>query len=113
MQNRWGIAAVPLALAVAMLWAVHPLQTESVAYIVQRAESLVGLFYLLTLYFVVRGATSARAIVWYAGSVVACLLGMASKEVMVSSPLIVFLYDRAFLAGSFREAWPGAAGAYI
>jgi hypothetical protein len=32
------------ALAVAVLWTVHPLQTESVTYIIQRAESLVGLF---------------------------------------------------------------------
>ena len=50
------LPATPLALAVAVLWAVHPLQTESVTYIVQRAESLCGLFYLLTLYCVIRGA---------------------------------------------------------
>ena len=97
--------ATPLALAIALLWAVHPLQTESVTYIVQRAESLMGLFYLLTLYCFLRGAGSARAIFWYAGSVLACLLGMATKEVMVSAPLVVLLYDRTFLAGSFREAW--------
>ena len=30
---------------------------------------------------------------------------MASKEVMVSAPLIVLLYDRTFLAGTFRAAW--------
>jgi len=30
---------------------------------------------------------------------------MTSKEVMVSAPLIVLLYDRTFLAGSFRAAW--------
>jgi hypothetical protein len=38
------------ALAVAVIWIVHPLQTEAVTYISQRAESLMGLFYLLTLY---------------------------------------------------------------
>jgi len=37
------------AATAATLWAVHPLTTESVTYIVQRAESLMGLFYLLTL----------------------------------------------------------------
>ena len=40
----------------------------------------------------------------------ACLLGMATKEVMVSAPLVVLLYDRTFLAGSFREAWRQALG---
>jgi len=43
-----------LAFAVALLWTVHPLQTESVTYIIQRAESLMGLFYLLTLYCFIR-----------------------------------------------------------
>ena len=64
-----------------------------------------GLFYFLTLYCFVRGVTSARATFWYVGSVLACLLGMACKEVMVSAPLVVLLYDRTFCAGSFREAW--------
>jgi tetratricopeptide (TPR) repeat protein len=87
------------------------LQTESVTYIVQRAESLVGLFYLLTLYCVIRSASGSWW--WYAAAVAACALGMASKEIMVSAPLIVLLYDRAFLAGSFREAWRRRWGLYV
>jgi len=93
-----------LALAAALLWALHPVQTESVTYVVQRAEVLVGLFYFLTLYSFVRGATSGRARAWYAAAVFACALGMASKEVMVTAPLMVVLYDRTFVAGSFRES---------
>ena len=96
-----------VAFGAALLWTLHPLQTESVTYVVQRAESLMGLFYLLTLYCFIRGADapgrSSRR--WLALSLTACLLGMATKEVMVSAPLIVLLYDRTFLAGSFREAW--------
>ncbi len=42
-----------------------------------------------------------------------CLLGMATKEVMVSAPLIVLLYDRTFCAGSFREAWRRRYGLYL
>jgi tetratricopeptide (TPR) repeat protein len=42
--------ALPLALAVSALWALHPLQTAAVTYLIQRAESLAGLCYLLTLY---------------------------------------------------------------
>jgi tetratricopeptide (TPR) repeat protein len=113
MRERWGVAATPLAFVIALFWAIHPLQTESVTYIIQRAESLVGLFYLLTLYCFVRGVGSARAVPWHIGAVLACLLGMASKEVMVSAPLIVLLYDRTFLAGSFREAWRRRGGFYL
>ena len=111
------------------------LQTESVTYVVQRAESLVGVFYLLTLYCVLRGATApggetrvpnsadvvsrlhldecrgvspqaARGRMtwwWYTAAAASCVLGMASKEVMATPPLIVMLYDRAFSTGSFRE----------
>jgi protein O-mannosyl-transferase len=72
-----------------------------------------GLFYLLVLYCFLRGVGSARAIFWYAASMLACLLGMASKEVMVSAPLMVLLYDRTFCAGSFREAWRRRYGFYL
>jgi hypothetical protein len=38
---------------------------------------------------------------------------MATKEVMVSAPLIVLLYDRTFVARSFREAWHRHWGLYM
>ena len=104
--------STPLALAVALLWVLHPLQTESVTYVVQRAESLMGLLYLLTLYCFIRGSAApaaggatTRAAGWYVLAVLCCLLGMAAKEVMATAPLLVLLYDRAFLSGTFREAW--------
>src|SRR6185295_2356805 len=73
LRERFGLASTPLALAVAGLWAVHPLQTESVTYVIQRAESLMGFFYLLTLYVFIRGAESGFARNgWLALSVAAC-----------------------------------------
>jgi len=105
LSHRFGAAALPLAFFSAALWAAHPLQTESVTYVVQRAESLVGMFYVLTLYCFVRGAEAGGRPRWLLGAVVACTVGMATKEVMVSAPLIVLLYDRAFLSGTFRAAW--------
>ncbi|HEY3756859.1 MAG TPA: tetratricopeptide repeat protein [Opitutaceae bacterium] len=91
--ERW---ADELGWAVALVWAVHPLQTESVTYVIQRAESLMGLFYLLTLYAFLRG--------WNRVAVIACFLGMATKEDMVSAPLAVLLCDGLLIAGSFRQA---------
>jgi tetratricopeptide (TPR) repeat protein len=114
-----GIATA-LGFCVALLWALHPLQTEAVTYVIQRMESLMALFYLLTLYCVIRGATSQRPGAWHAAAVAACALGMGCKEVMVSAPLVVWLYDRAFIAGSFRDAlrrrwglYAGLAGTWI
>jgi len=150
--RRSSAIASPMACTIALLWAVHPLQTESVTYIIQRAESLMGLFYLLTLYCVIRGSQSASQApvchclfsssarqqvnpstaspkqwhtagnmfhvkwfhaAWYLAAWAACLAGMATKEVMATAPLVVLLYDRAFLAGSFHEAWQRRRTLYL
>ena len=105
LRERFGAAARPLAFVVALLWALHPLQTESVTCVVQRSESLVGLFYLLTLYGFIRSVESPASSRWEIFTVAACLLGMAAKELMVSAPVLVLLYDRTFVAGTFRAAW--------
>ncbi len=46
---RLNALALPTAFAMALLWLVHPLQTESVTFVIQRTESWMGMFYLLTL----------------------------------------------------------------
>ena len=56
---------------------------------------------LLTLYAVLRSDEAASPGRWSVVAVVSCVLGMVSKEVMAAAPIIVLLYDRAFLAGSF------------
>lgn len=103
-DGRFAVSSLPLAAIAAVLWLLHPLQTESVTCVIQRTEVLVGLFYLLTLYCFIRSVDSP---VWHwrGLAVASCFLGMASKEVMVTAPLLVLLYDRTFLAGSFSEAW--------
>lgn len=105
LAGRWRVAARPLALVVSLLFAVHPLQTQSVTYVVQRAESLMALCYLLTLYAMVRGAGSSHPARWYGASAVACALGMLMKPVMVTAPVTALCYDAVFLAGSWTGAW--------
>jgi tetratricopeptide (TPR) repeat protein len=102
--RRFGDAATPLALATALIWVAHPLQTASVTYVMQRVESLMGLFYLLTLYCSIRAWDTASASAtrtsreraWMVAAVACCAAGMGSKEVMVSAPLIIVLYDVVF-----------------
>lgn len=114
LRPAFGKAALGLALATALLWALHPLQTQAVDYTIQRGEVLMGLFYLLTLYCLLRGATAARRRwAWYTVAVVACALGMGSKEVMVTAPILAVLFDRAFLSPSWREALRQRWGLYL
>jgi tetratricopeptide (TPR) repeat protein len=96
-----------LALTTALWWAVHPLQTETVVYITQRTELMVGFFYLATLYASLRYWTAelpAARKRWLVIAGLACMAGMACKEVMVSAPLVVLLFEWTFIAGSFRNA---------
>ncbi|QDU75698.1 outer membrane protein PgaA [Bremerella volcania] len=87
----------------ALLWGVHPLGTMAVTYIVQRHESLMAMFYLLTLYCLLRGRLAQTAWPWYIGSILCCWLGMGAKEIMVTAPLVALVYDRCFLSTSWRE----------
>ena len=74
---------------------------------------MMGLFLLLTLYCTLRGSQSPRPRGWYWGAIVSCALGMGSKEVMVCAPMIVLIYDRVFLATSFRQLWDRRASLYV
>jgi tetratricopeptide (TPR) repeat protein len=96
-----------IAFVLALLWAVHSLQTEAVTYVIQRAESLMGLFYLLTLYAFARAAANDGVAErwWAAACIASCLAGMATKESMVSAPIVVLAYDRMFTAASWTELW--------
>lgn len=112
LHGRFGAGAWPLAFAVSAWWALHPVQTITVNYISQRVEALMALCYLLTLYCFIRQAAEGRKR-WAILAVVCCLLGMAAKEVMITAPVIVLLYDRTFLAGSFREAFRRRGGLHL
>ena len=101
-----------LALAVALLWAVHPLHTEVIAYVVTRTESMMALCYLVTLYGAIRGIEAPRARGWLALAVAAAVVGATAKESIVTAPLMVLLYDVVFGAGSLRDAARRRGGFY-
>ena len=89
-QPHW--AALP-----AILFAVHPLQVEAVAYASARSELLCALFTLLALLAFRRAATSGR-LRWLVPALAAMLLGLACKEVAAMVPLLAWAYHRLFLA---------------
>jgi tetratricopeptide (TPR) repeat protein len=124
-------SATGLALAIALVWLVHPLHTATLDHVVQRSDAMVALFYLFTLYGTLRAAEAAPdratgrsgpgtsenagsgAWTWPTLAILSCWLGMATKEVMITCPLLVLLFDRAFIAGSFGAAWRARRGLYI
>ena len=113
-------ASTNIAWACALIWLLHPLQTETVNYVSQRTEAAMGLFYLLTVYCAVRGLsgegasgrTERRTRRWDVGAIAACAAGMASKEAMVTAPVVVVLYDRLFVTDSPKGVLPARRGLY-
>jgi tetratricopeptide (TPR) repeat protein len=128
MRDRFAGNSANLACAAALLWAVHPLNTEVVNYLTERTESLMALFYLLTIYASIRAVGGVPAVtarspranagagtssgLWHATAIVACALGMACKESMVTAPIVVALYDRVFVFDSLRAALRSRRGLY-
>jgi tetratricopeptide (TPR) repeat protein len=138
-RARLGVSSAWLAWCVAAIWAVHPLQTQAVTYIVQRAESLMSFFFLLTVYAFVRAAegvtdpgiatslrpalagtraapanvSTRRTLAWSVLSVIACAAGMATKENMVAAPVVVWCFDRAFFSRGFSAAFRQRRGYYV
>lgn len=117
LRDQYGAHARDLATAIALVWTVHPLNTEAVNYVTQRTELLFGFFYLLTLYAVARAAdgvpTFRPAGLWHVAAVVSCALGMASKESMVTAPIVVVLYERIFVYGAWRHMFAVRWRAYF
>ena len=120
MRARFGAASNGIALAVGLIWIVHPLNTEVVDYLTQRTESMMAVSYLLTMYAAVRSLESIRPLVWQAIAVLACAIGMLCKEPMITAPLMVVLFDMVFgfssVIDAFKRRWPfylGLAATWI
>ncbi len=104
--------ATETAFGATLLWLLHPLNSEVVNYLTQRTESLMALCLLIVLYASVR-ALEAGARRWSMAAVVACALGMMSKETMVVAPVVVALLDRTLVFSSWREGWQRRRGLYL
>jgi len=89
-----------LALAAALLWAVHPLQTNGVTYIVQRMTSMATMFSLWSLLCYARArlaAGSSAKIMLFAAAVLTGIMALFSKENSGMLPLMILGYDFFFL----------------
>lgn len=102
------------ALFAALLWALHPIQTQAVTYVVQRMTAMAGLFYLVGIYCFLRarggeaGGTSWKK--WWGGCLLSFLLAIASKENVVLLPASLLLIEIIFFrTGELRVLLPRGA----
>ena len=100
------------ALFAALVFVVHPLQTEAVTYVIARSELLMAVCYLATLDLVARAEMrpASRAASW-AAAILFCALGMAAKPIMVTAPLAVWWLARCVLEPPARAGLSFGGGA--
>ncbi len=80
LYKKYASVSGRLALICTLIWMLHPLQTQAVTYIIQRCESLMGMFVLLTLYCAIRGWQSSAPCYWHFAAVISCIIGVAQKK---------------------------------
>ncbi len=98
LTEKYGSISYKVALFTSLIFISHPIQTQSVTYIVQRMASMAGMFYLLSLVLYVKGRLSAGRprVFYFGGMVLSYLLGVFSKENAAILPLFVALYEFYF-----------------
>jgi len=106
LKKKYGGNSYSIALIAALLWGLHPIQIDSVTFVTQRMASMAGLFFIMSMYFYVRGrlftfddSTEQRTIKigLYGFSFIAALLAMGCKENAIMLPLAIFLFDLFFI----------------
>ncbi len=108
----WG---APVALVAALLFVTHPLQTQAVTYVVQRLTSLATFFYVLAVVLYARWrlardggrASGIGGGALYAAILVSALAAMKSKEIALTLPVMIGVYELAFFAGPWRRRLAG------
>ena len=94
----------PAALVAALIWTLHPLQVQGVTYIVQRMTSLSTAFFMLTLcLYIVGRRRTGRNIAIFVAAGLSWLLAMGSKEIAITLPAIILLYEWFFFQALSRD----------
>jgi hypothetical protein len=98
LKKEYGPISYKVALLTSLIFVTHPIQTQSVTYIIQRMASMAGMFYLLAMVLYVKGrlATGRARFCYFAGTVLSSLLGVFSKENVAILPLFIALYEFYF-----------------
>jgi len=90
----------------ALIWLVHPIQTQSVSYIVQRMNSMMAMFYILSLWLYARArlAESKRNKgALFAGCILSGILALGTKETAATLPFFIYLYEWFFFQDLSRD----------
>jgi tetratricopeptide (TPR) repeat protein len=97
-------AARGVALITALLFLIHPVQTEAVAYISGRADSQASIFMLLSIILYIKQSRKVRPknMFYLSGAVISFIFALLCKETSLILPLVIILYDVSFSQDNLR-----------
>ena len=94
-----SIETLFIAFFTTFIWLVHPIQTQTVSYIVQRMNCMAAMFYILSLLLYVKARlaiTKRRKLSLFLFCILSGILSIASKEIAITLPFFIFLYEWYF-----------------
>ena len=100
LKYKYQSHAYFIALLSAAFWAVNPVQTQAVTYVVQRMTSMAGLFSIMSMYFYLKARVSGlknQKMLYFAGCFLFGILAIGSKENAVLLPVTLLFYDLVLL----------------
>jgi tetratricopeptide (TPR) repeat protein len=106
LRSRYQNTAYAIALLSVFLWATHPIQVTAVTYIIQRMASMAGMFYIMAMYFYLKGRTATgtiKQVVRFALCGVAAIFSFASKENAAMLPASLFMFDLFLIQGATNQ----------
>ena len=106
LKDQYENIACPVALLATFFWALNPVWVTSITYIVQRMASMAGLFYIMSMYFYLKGRTSEKqtsSVLFFILCVISGLAAILSKENAAMLPVSILLFDLFLIQGFTKE----------
>ncbi len=106
LKVKYGPNSYNIALLATVLWSINPIQTQAITYIVQRMASMAGMFYIMSMYFYLKGRISEKKpliISYYLLCAVTATLALGSKQNAAMLPISIFFFDIFIIQGLTKE----------
>ena len=105
LKEKYEKHAYSIALLATVFWAINPVHVTAVTYIVQRMASMLGLFYIISMYFYLKFRTSPSSLkfIHIFSCFIFAVLAIGTKENAVMLPASIFLYDLFLIQGLTKD----------
>jgi Tfp pilus assembly protein PilF len=106
LREKYSVIAYPVALLSTFFWAFNPIHVTSITYVVQRMASMAALFYIMSMYFYLKGRTAQNStypIYFFILSLITGFAALLTKENAAMLPVNVLLFDLFLIQGATKE----------